>query len=330
MEERHYGPVHGLNRHGTSVSPAQGEYDVLTVDREIQRYLAELSLRTTSQATRDCYSRDIRRFQAWALERGLERMEQVTSDVLSDYLTGMRASGKGHPAISRARAALSGWVNWLADRGLMPHNPRLPRVSKLKARIPRVLTPAEVRTMIQACDVRLWVGCRGRAALEWLWSTGARASETCNLDLDHLDLKQGRAVVHGKGGRDRTVHLTDDAVVAIADYIRRWRHPIQVPYHERAVFLSREGLRMDRRTLALAVRRLGERANLEKRVYPHLLRHSFATHLLEGGADLRTVQELLGHADISTTQRYTHVSPLRLGAEHRRCHPGSISDRPPP
>jgi integrase/recombinase XerD len=212
------------------------------------------------------------------------------------------------------------YVRFLVLNGRLPGDRlALAQAPQLWARLPEVLAVAEVERLLHAAadGPLFW---RDRAALELLYATGARASEAVGVRLS--DLQEGGALVllHGKGGKDRLVPLGRRARTAIGRYLRDVRPQLAAPTQERLLVNTR-GRPLARGALWRLVRDAGVRAGLDRRIYTHLLRHSFATHLLEGGADLRAVQELLGHANLTTTQRYTHVDARRLVEVHRRFHP---------
>jgi site-specific recombinase XerD len=232
----------------------------------------------------------------------------------------MATAGRSRRTIARRASALRRYFDWLRRRGKITTDPTVRLTApKGEARLPRVLRPDELRTLLHDdVDVDASpVDVRDDALLEVLYGSGLRVAELVGIDLDELDLARGRVVVLGKGAKQRTVPLSEPAVAAL----RRWFddgrvHLVTEHTPAGAVFLNRRGKRMTPRD---AYRVVDRRASAP--THPHALRHTFATHLLDGGADLRVVQELLGHADLSTTQRYTHVSKERLRSVFDATHP---------
>ncbi|MBT9253383.1 MAG: tyrosine recombinase [Brockia lithotrophica] len=239
------------------------------------------------------------------------------------YVRQMLERGRSRTTVARRLVSLRAFFAYLVDQGVVESNPFLGiKPPKPGKRLPKVLAPSEVLRVLEAPDPRSPVGLRDRALLETLYSSGARVGEVVGLRLGDLDLVEGKARVLGKGGKERLVPLGRYAVEALGSYLAAGRPRLLGDREDPGyVFLSVRGRPLGDRD----ARRIVERAALQalgaEPVTPHTLRHSFATHLLDGGADLRTVQELLGHASIGTTQIYTHVSQARLRETYRRTHP---------
>ena len=211
---------------------------------------------------------------------------------------------------------------WCGDRGALPSNPAaLIDTPKLPSLLPDVLTQQEITRLLNAPDATGKLGLRDRAMLEMLYAAGMRVSELIELQPLDLDLQRGVVRIFGKGSKERLVPLHDAAVMRMADYLRDVR-PLFTPI-ENKVFLNRSGNGLSRQGVWKLVKRYALEAGIRKPISPHTFRHSFATHLLEGGADLRSVQILLGHADMSATELYTHVQSERLLHIHRQYHPRS-------
>ena len=272
---------------------------------EIERLLASPAL---SDATRRAYRTDLEQFAAWLRRRRL-RLEDVDVRVLSDYVAEL---GRGRPKLAPAtigrklsavRALLRSALgpSRVPDASLGPRRPR---------RLPAAPKPAEVDSLLESLRGEGALGLRNRALIELVYSAGLRSAEATGLDLQDVDFEQELVHVRGKGGKERTVPLGEEAAHRLALYLREGR-PQLARGAESAVFLSARGRRLDTSTL----RRLTPN--------PHKLRHAFATHLLEGGADLRVIQELLGHSSLSTTQVYSHVDGRRLRRVYDRAHPRS-------
>jgi integrase/recombinase XerC len=256
------------------------------------------------------------------LERaGHARAGEVDLLALRRHLATLRDRGLGARTLARKISALRAFFRWLHATGRVRENPaRRLRVPRRRRTLPNVLTTDEVRRLLEAEPADGWRGTRDTALLETLYSTGARVSELAALDLDDLDLSGGTARLEGKGRKERLAGLGGPCRRAIEAYLealglaRRRRDP-------RALFLNRDGTRLTARSVARVLARRVAAAGLSARVSPHTLRHCFATHLLDAGANLREVQELLGHASIASTQIYTHLALDRLVAVYERAHP---------
>jgi site-specific recombinase XerD len=288
-------------------------------------YLDEFarSLTGVAPATVAAYGRDLRAFVGWAERLGLDGPAAVERTTLRRYLAFMATRGHARRTIARRASALRRYFRWLVGTGRVERDATAGlSAPKGEARLPRVLRPDELRALIDGPAAPGTAGdgavvLRDTALLEVLYGSGLRIAEATGLDVDDVDLDRGRVVVWGKGGKQRTVPLSAPAV----DGLRRWLRGGRVLMvtdlsPAAAVFLNHRGRRLTPRD---ARRILDRRAAAP--THPHALRHTFATHLLDGGADLRVVQELLGHADVATTQRYTHVSKERLRSVFDATHP---------
>jgi len=283
------------------------------------------SLTAVSPATLDAYSRDLRSFVTWAGRLGLDDPAAVDRKTLRRYLAYLATRGTARRTIARRASALRRYFRWARRTGLVRDDPSAGlSAPKGEARLPRVLKPDELRHLIpdeatpgEVGDVDTAVFLRDSALLELLYGSGLRIAEATALDIDEIDLDQGRVTAWGKGGKQRTVPLSEPAIVALRSWLREGRATLMTEASPAAgVFLNRRGRRLTPRD----ARRIVDRRAASP-THPHALRHTFATHLLDGGADLRVVQELLGHADVGTTQRYTHVSKERLRSVFDATHP---------
>jgi integrase/recombinase XerC len=282
------------------------------------------SLTDLAPSTVEAYRRDMDAFTKWAGRRGLTGPEGVDRVCLRRYLAFLTTQGRARRTIARRASALRRYFSWLRRRSGLAADPSAGLTApKGEARLPRVLRPDEMRALLDgpgsggdggAVDA---VTLRDGALIEVLYGSGVRVAELAGMDLDDLDLDRGRLVVRGKGGKSRTVPLSAPAVAALRGWLDHGRVELMTDASPAgAVFLNQRGKRLTPRD---ARRILDHRATAP--THPHALRHTFATHLLDGGADLRVVQELLGHADLSTTQRYTHVSKERLRRVFDATHP---------
>jgi integrase/recombinase XerD len=269
------------------------------------------------------YSRDLDRFAGWVAEGGLEDYLQPSVRALSHYLSYLREDGLAPASAARHLIALKMFYRFLRmEERAQPGAVELLSSPSLWERIPQVLSPESVEKLLAAPQPTDRFYLRDRALLETLYATGSRASEVVGLKLADLYLDSAFCKCMGKGSKQRVVPLGRKALEALRDYLSELRPRLvraapEAPW----VFVSRGGRVLTREMLWTIVKKYVRRAGLNAKVSPHTFRHSFATHLLAGGADLRTVQELLGHANIRTTQHYTHVDRERLKAIHRQFHP---------
>jgi integrase/recombinase XerC len=280
-----------------------------------------------SPHTRKAYESDLRQFVAWAERGGAPTPEAVDHLVLRRYLAYLTTRGMARPTIARKAAALRAFFGWLRKRGVVATDPtRNLRAPKGDRRLPKVPKAAEVATLLDEGPavsddpLALAIAARDDAILEVLYGAGLRISELCGLGPSDVDLKGGLVTVLGKRSKIRRVPLGEVAIAAIRAYLDGGRTILSGPASPPdALFLNRRGKRLTPRD----ARRILERRLLTdgRAISPHSLRHAYATHLLEGGADLRAVQELLGHADVATTQLYTHLTKDRLRAVYDATHP---------
>lgn len=286
---------------------------------QLEEFLA--SLTSVSPRTVDAYGRDLAGFVEWAARGGHDGPRGVDRTLLRRYLAHLATRRYARRSIARKASSLRRYFSWCARQGLVDVDPS----AALSApggdgRLPRVLKQDELNALLEAPpehDQPAPVRARDDALVEVLYGSGVRVGELCALDVDDLDLDRGRALVWGKGDKRRAVPLSEQAVSALQHWLLHGREAMLEPLSPAgALFLNRTGRRLTPRD----VRRVLDRRALSP-THPHALRHTFATHLLDGGADLRAVQELLGHSDLATTQRYTHVSRERLRAVYDATHP---------
>jgi integrase/recombinase XerD len=292
-------------------------------DPHVAGFLALLAA-SRSPRTVDAYRRDLADLAASAGRApATARREQ-----LETWAADMRARGLSPATVARRLAAARTFYRHLMLLGVRTDNPaaavELPR---RRRRLPRTLSPAEVERLIAGAQGVSPRALRDRALVELLYGAGLRVSEAVGLDLGRVDLEERLVRPLGKGNKERLVPLGREAVEALRRYIARGR-PFLDRRRRPELFLNAQGGPLTRAGAFLVLRRLAERAGLEpERIHPHLLRHSFATHLLEGGADLRSVQEMLGHADLATTELYTHVSDRRRRDAYFQAHPHALRGR---
>lgn len=293
--------------------------------RALDSYLRHVTIeRGLSDHTVSAYRRDLDGYIAWLSEHGVTDTSEVTSQVIGRFIE-ERSSEVPPPAatsLARLQSSVRGWHRYLAREGIEQDDPsgRL-RPPKAPRRLPKALTIDQVERLLQAPSSEEPIGIRDRALLELLYATGARVSEAVGLDVD--DLAHGDVLrLRGKGSKERIVPIGSFARDAVDAYLTRVRPGLAAKGRASArLFLGARGAPLSRQSAWLVIRSAAERAQITAEVSPHTLRHSFATHLLQGGADVRVVQELLGHASVATTQIYTHVSVDTLRDIYATSHP---------
>ena len=290
------------------------------LDRFVTYLVAE---RDASPYTVKNYSHEIGEFIAFAREQGVTQLEQIDRNVLRLYLTWLAAERKARGSIARRLSELRSFGKWLVRQGVLKTNVfdsvSAPTPGK---RLPEYLEHDQAVALVTAPDTSTPAGLRDRAILEVMYAAGLRVSELVGLNVDNLDLPHGQARVWGKGGKERVALFGQPAARALKTYLRDGRPQLLTGKSSQALFVNqRGGGRLTTRAIGMILGKYAKRADVPGRVHPHLLRHTFATHLLDGGADLRVVQELLGHADLATTQIYTHVTQARAREVYRKAHP---------
>lgn len=300
------------------------------MDEHLDKFITYLiAEKNASLYTIKNYRHEIRQFLDFLKEQGIDSWDGVDRYVLRRYLAWLQAEGYVKASIARRISEMRSFCRYLVREGILDTNPiRVISSPKIPKRLPNYLAPHEVEALLAAPDATVPQGQRDRAILEVLYASGLRVSELVSLNLSNLDLRHGELRVWGKGGKERLALLGQPACRALTRYIQDGRSKLikenratAVSTSENALFLNRWGTRLSTRSVSNILDKYAKLAGLERRVTPHVMRHTFATHLLDGGADLRTVQELLGHASLSTTQIYTHVSQARAKEVYRKAHP---------
>ncbi|HUJ91271.1 MAG TPA: tyrosine recombinase [Gaiellaceae bacterium] len=287
------------------------------MDAAVESFLALASARLAPR-TVDAYRRDLAHVEAFLGGSPAD----ATTDRLAEYVASMRAEGRAATTISRRVAAIRSFYRHQVLLGVRTDNPAAElELPKRRRTLPRTLSPGEAERLIEAATGTTPRSLRDRALVELLYGAGLRVSEAVGLERSAVDLEQRIVRAVGKGSKERVVPIGREATEALRRYLARGR-PYLDRRHRPELFLNARGGALTRAGAFLILRRLAGAAGLEpERVHPHLLRHSFATHLLEGGADLRSVQEMLGHADLATTELYTHVSDRRRRELYFQAHP---------
>ncbi|MEZ5314176.1 MAG: site-specific tyrosine recombinase XerD [Thermoanaerobaculia bacterium] len=290
--------------------------------RRLERWLEDLLVeRGLSPRTVEAYRADLLRFAAWLEGEQRGELPTATADAVASHLRWLARRDISPRSARRAMASMRGFYGELVAAGERPDDPlehlEAPRLWKA---LPRVLSEEEVASLLAAPDVATPLGARDKAMLELLYATGLRVSELVGLRLAQLHLEAGYLIAFGKGSKERVVPVGEVAEGAIASYLREVRPQLAEGRHD-TLFVNARGRAMTRQGFWQLIKKYGRQAGIRTTLSPHVVRHSFATHLLEHGADLRVVQTLLGHADISTTEIYTHVHQERLRGLYDKFHP---------
>jgi integrase/recombinase XerD len=296
-------------------------------EHQVLDFLAYLEFeRGLSRNTLEAYRSDLLQFGAYLARRGVDALGAGHAE-LSGFLTELAAGGDDRPAVApatlqRKAACLRSFYRHLRREELIDHDPTADlRAPRKRQRLPQVLDRGEVARLLQAPRGTSPAALRDRALLELMYACGLRASEATALEVRDLDLKDGVLRARGKGAKERLVPIGREAIAAVRAYLERGRPALVGLGDEPRVFVNRRGSGLTRQGLYKIVQRHAAAVGLEDRMSPHTLRHTFATHLLAGGCDLRSLQEMLGHADVATTQIYTHLSAERVKDAYFRAHP---------
>lgn len=291
----------------------------------LERYILYLRAeRNSSVYTLRNYGEEVQGFIEFLEAEEVTSLAAVDRTVLRKYLTRLKDSGYVRGSIARRLTEIRSFYRYLVREGLIGANPLVGLSSpKVEKRLPEFLSQIEVSDLIRCVDLdpASPQSLRDRAILELLYACGLRVSEVVILDLSHLDRARREIRVWGKGSKERIVIMGEPALVAVETYLAEGRPKLLGKRSSSALFLNKNGGRLNQRSVQTMVAAAAEKAGLARPVHPHVLRHTFATHLLDGGADLRSVQELLGHVSLSTTQVYTHVTQTQARKTYDRTHP---------
>jgi integrase/recombinase XerD len=285
----------------------------------VERGLAENTLRA--------YRVDLEQYVVFLTELKRSCFAEADEGTVLRYLTQLRRRGLASASVARKLSALTMLYRFLVREGRLSDDPTVNMESaQVEQRLPETLTLAEVEKILASPLPFTPLGVRDRAMLELFYATGLRVSELIHLTVNDVNLETGFLRCIGKGSKERIVPIGAAAQKAVADYLSSSRPPLAQRSNERALFLTVRGKRFNRAGVQLVLQRHVQRAGITRRISPHTLRHTFASHLLEHGADLRSIQEMLGHADIATTQIYTHVSTKQLREVYRKTHPRATKE----
>lgn len=275
-----------------------------------------------SKNTIEAYGHGLGRFLNHLKEKGVQKIEEITKFHIRGFLLVLKKKNLSTRTIVRNLVVLRTFFRFLIQEGILETNPvenlESPKVTKT---LPEILTLKEIEQLLEQPDIQTALGKRDRAMLEMLYATGMRVSELTQLPIHQVNLEGGYVLLLGKGSKERIVPLGSEAIKWVTFYLKESRGMLAKGKENPFLFVNRSGKAMSRQRFWKTLKHYARRAALRKRITPHLLRHSFASHLLERGADLRSVQMMLGHVDISTTQIYTHVTGDRLKKVHKQFHP---------
>ena len=285
---------------------------------------AQASIKGASPHTIKAYAEDLRQFGEFAATQGVTDIHAVDAALLRSYLAAMQAQQLSRASRARKTAVLRSFFSHLARHSLILRSPAVGlRSVKQEQRLPKFLRPDEIDALLAAPDLTKPLGLRDRALLETLYASGMRAGELVTLSVTDVDYDEGVIRVIGKGDKERVTLLGRQAIFALQRYMRKGRPDLllQAAEDDGALFVNRYGKRLSDRGVRKLFDRYCAEASTHLKITPHVLRHTFATHLLSNGADLRLIQELLGHASVATTQMYTHVTTERLQEVYEKAHP---------
>ena len=288
------------------------------IKNQLEEYLTET--RKASANTRQSYLRDLEQFFGYLKTKNIN-VFTVTKDQIQKFILSLQTSGLSESTITRMLSTLRSFYRFCLVNEMIKENPVMGiQAAKAKKKLPEILTANEIEMLLIQPDVSDLKGCRDKAMLELLYATGIRVSELIELNVDDVNLQLG--ILYCRSGKsERVVPIYDEAKDAVADYIKRARNAVILDYNETALFTNMNGSRMTRQGFWKIVKAYAQSANIEKDITPHTLRHSFATHLLENGAQLKDIKEMLGHSDISSTQVYAKVVKERYKNVYATYHP---------
>lgn len=276
-----------------------------------------------AENTQAAYQRDLRKFAAYLHKNwGMDRWEDVKKEHIHKFLAGEMDQQAANSSVARNFSSIKGFFKFLVGEGYITLNPTADmETPRIKRKLPTVLTVEEVDKLMEQPDILLPLGMRDRAMMELMYGTGIRVSELLAVQIEDLNVMAGFMRCVGKGSKERIIPVNDTSIRWVERYLSRSRNILLKGRLSRTMFLNAHGRNLSRQGFFKILAQHGIKAGIKKPITPHTLRHSFATHLLENGADLRAVQEMLGHSDISTTQIYTHLTKSRLREVYHQCHP---------
>lgn len=277
-----------------------------------------------TENTQAAYQRDLDKFSAYLAEKcpDVKTWGEVSKKNIISFLAWEMDEGAAYSTVARSLSSIKGFFKFMVLENHITLNPTTDlETPKIKRKLPQVLSIEEVDKLMEQCNVMLPLGLRDRAMLELMYGTGLRVSELLSLQIDDINFTAGFLRCLGKGRKERIIPVNNTSIMWVERYLSRARNKLVKSHLERTLFVNAHGHPLSRQGFFKLLAQYGEKMGIQKEITPHTLRHSFATHLLENGADLRAVQEMLGHADISTTQIYTHLTKTRLREVYQQCHP---------
>lgn len=279
--------------------------------------------RNLAKNTQQAYMDDLSDFWKFIKQQGIMNPVKIGHKILTDYARDLKKRGMAETSVARHFSSLRAYYKFLVMEGQLDSDPtQFLDSPKLPASLPKILSVEDIELLLNAIDTSTPLGLRDRALFEIMYAAGMRVSEVCSLTSEQILLDEDLLLIRGKGNKERVVPLGAEAKKWLGEYLEHGRPQLNRGYFtEGIVFLNNRGQALQRKGIWFILKKLAARAGLKKPVSPHVFRHSFATHLLEGGADLRIVQEMLGHVDISTTQIYTHLDSSYLKEVHSSFHP---------
>lgn len=294
------------------------------MDKLISDFLSYMSSdRSASANTIESYRRDLEAFSGYISLRKLT-FERVLPEHVSSYVKTLSDRGKSQATMARALATLRSFYNFLVLSGHTTLNPaKLTKSVKTTRKLPEILTSREVDLLLSQPRVKDYKGCRDRAMLELLYATGIRVSDLLALDVPDINVQVG-FVRCTSGGKERIIPIYKVAAAALAEYMKRVRPYLVADAQDPALFVNTSGTRLTRQGFWKIIKHYAEMANIKKQITPHTLRHSFAVHLLENGADLKAIQQLMGHSDISSTQLYVDIIKSKYSESYKKFHPRAL------
>ncbi|MBI2874450.1 MAG: site-specific tyrosine recombinase XerD [Firmicutes bacterium] len=289
----------------------------------LQQFIGYLTTeRQLAPNTLESYGRDLQQYLAFCRARAIAGIGETSRNTIVDYLSELRKKGRANSTISRHLASLKAFYNYMLRLRMIEGDPSSSlEAPKIEKRLPHVLSVREVEVLLSQPNGKDASGIRDKAMLELLYATGIRVSELISLGLGDVNVDMGYVRCNGRGSRERIVPLGSAAVRCLKEYLRKGRPKLIRDEAASAFFVNHLGVRLTRQGFWKIIKKYARQAGIQKKITPHTLRHSFAAHLLENGADLRSVQEMLGHADISTTQVYALLTRSRLKEVYARTHP---------
>lgn len=279
--------------------------------------------RNLAKNTQDAYLDDLADFWQFAGSKGAGKPEGVDHHLLTQYARNLKQRGMAETSVARHFSSIRAYYKFLVMEGYLENDPtQFLESPKLPASLPKILDVEDIELLLNAIDIETPLGIRDRALFELMYAGGMRVSEVCNLTIEQILMDEDLILVRGKGNKERVVPLGGEAKRCLVEYLDHSRPSLKKGYYNEGIlFLNNRGKPLQRKGIWYILKQLAQKAGLKKPISPHTFRHSFATHLLEGGADLRIVQEMLGHVDISTTQIYTHLDSSYLKEVHSSFHP---------